>query len=86
MASTTRRIPLGEMSRLGRAVYERKVRPALDPADDGRYVAIDVETEDYEVNPDDFAAVNLLRARHPDPQVWVERVGHEVAFALRAGR
>ena len=35
-----------ELARLGGELYDRLVRPSLRPADDGKFVAIDVGTGD----------------------------------------
>jgi hypothetical protein len=39
------------------------VRPHLKPEDDGKFVAIDIATEEYEVDPDDYTAVMSLHRR-----------------------
>jgi len=52
-----------ELARLGADVFDRRVRPALRPEDDGKFVAVDVVTGEYEVDDDDYAAVARLRAR-----------------------
>jgi hypothetical protein len=72
-----------ELARLGSDVFERRVRPMLRPADDGRFVALDVDTGDYEVDEDDYGAVSRLRARRPTSEVWLTRVGQPAAYRLR---
>ncbi len=62
---------LDELARLGGDIFDRQVRPALRPEDDGKFVAIDVETGDYEVDVDDYAAVARLRARKPAADIWL---------------
>ena len=51
-----------ELARLGAEAFDRHVRPTLRPEDDGKFVAIDVVTGDYEIDEDDYAAVMRLRA------------------------
>jgi hypothetical protein len=75
-----------ELARLGTEVFDRRVRPALRPADDNRFVAIDVGSGDYEIDEDDYAAVSRLRARRPSAEVWLERAGHPAAYRLGRGR
>ncbi len=55
--------------------FERRVRPMLRPEDDGKLVALDVQTGDYELDEDDYAAVSRLRARNPVAGAWLGRVG-----------
>lgn len=75
-----------ELARLGAEVFDRRVRPALRPEDDNKFVAIDVGSGDYEIDEDDYAAVSRLRSRRPSAEVWLERAGHMAAYRLGRGR
>jgi hypothetical protein len=75
-----------ELARLAADVFDRRVRPVLRPEDDGKYVAIDVMTGDYEIDPDDYTAVSRLHARRPGAEVWLERAGQPTAYQMRLGR
>ncbi len=75
-----------EIGRLGTEIFDRQVRPALRPEDDGKFVAIDIETGDYQLDEDDYAAVTQLRRRHPSAEVWLGRVGQPAAYRMRQGR
>jgi hypothetical protein len=77
-----RRRTLDELAVLGGTIFDRQVRPALRPEDDGKFVAIDVETGDYEVNEDDYAAVARLRARKPAADVWLMRAGYPTTYKM----
>jgi len=86
MPATERRLTLEELACLGNEVLERRVRPMLRPEDDDKYIALDVQTGDYEVDENDFAAVSRLRARNPAAEVWLSRVGHPAAYKMRRDR
>jgi hypothetical protein len=75
MASTGPRYSKEEFARRGDAIYERDIRPHLKPEDDGKLVAIDIETGAYEIDADEMAVTDRLYARVPDAQPWVLRVG-----------
>lgn len=75
MPTTGPRYPMDEFERRGDAIYDADVRPRLRPEDDGKAVAIDIETGAYEVDADEIAAVDRLYARLPDAQPWMRRVG-----------
>lgn len=75
-----------EFARRGRETYESRVRPALRPEDEGKYVAIDIESGDFEVDGDDFIATDRLLARRPDAQTWLMRVGELAAYRIGASR
>jgi hypothetical protein len=64
-----------EFARLGDEIYERSVLPHAGPDDQGRFVAIDIVSGDYEIDRDELAATDRLRARHPDAQIWLRRIG-----------
>lgn len=86
MPTTEPRRGLEEVARLGAEVFDRQVRPALRPEDDGKFVAIDIETGDYELDADDYTAVTRLRARRPTAEVWLGRVGQPAAYQMRSNR
>ena len=71
-----------EVARLGMEIYERRVRPLLTPEDDGKYVAIDITTEEYEIDADDYSAIMRLSARQPGAEVWLVRVGKPAAYVM----
>lgn len=72
-----------EVARLGAEVFDRKVQPLLRPADDGKFIALDIGTGDYELNEDDYAAVTRLRSRRPSAEIWLGRVGQPAAHRMR---
>lgn len=75
--------PLEERARLGTEAYERHVRPTLRSEDDGKYVAVDIDTGDHEINERDYTAVSQLRKRRPSAEIWLEKVGQPTACKMR---
>ena len=75
-----------EFARRGDNIYERDVRPQVKAEDEGKFVLIDIETGDYEMDMDELAASDRLLARHPDAQVWLIRVGSRYARRFGASR
>ena len=80
---STTRYGTEEFARRGDELYERVVAPHVDPADKGKYVALDIETGAFEIDRDELAASDRLLARVPEAQVWLTRVG--VSYARRYG-
>jgi hypothetical protein len=78
---TTKRT-LDELAALGGDIFDRQVRPTLRPDDDGKFVAIDVETGDHEIDSDDYAAVTRLRSRKPTADVWLMRAGYPTTYKM----
>jgi 23S rRNA maturation mini-RNase III len=75
MRSVKRHYSKAEFARRGDAIYENYVRPHLKPADEGKFAAIDIESGMYELDRDELKAGNRLRARLPEAQIWMVRVG-----------
>ena len=78
-----------EFARRGDLIYERDIEPRVGPEDRGKYVVIDIETGAFEIDANDIEATHRLRARVPDAQIWLRRVGSPYArrygFRPRAG-
>jgi len=69
-----------EFARRGQEIYERHVRNSLRPDEEGKYVAIDIESGDFEMDRDDYTATERLLSRHPDVQIWLAQVGQRAAY------
>lgn len=76
MTSAQRRLPKEEIARRGDEIFARDIQPTLSADDHGKYVVIDVETGEYEIDPDQIVTSERLRNRVPDAQAWLLRVGH----------
>ena len=76
-------MPIEELARLGDAAYQRVVNPVVRPEDYGKFAVIDVLSDDFELDTDDYAASQRLRARRPDGDFWLSRVGYATAGRIR---
>lgn len=74
---------LAELARLGNHMYYTAVQPKLRPEDDGKFVAVDVDTGEYEVDPFELDAIDRLRARRPAARVWLMQAGYDSAYRIR---
>ncbi len=81
-----RRLERDEIGHRGSQIYQTKLRTILEPQFDGKFVAIDVESEEYEVADEAGEASDRLWARLPDAQILIERVGHRAAFYAYSSR
>jgi hypothetical protein len=84
MATSGPRYSKEEYARRGDTFYERDIVPKLKPEDYGKYVAIDIETGEYEINPDSETVGDSLLERNADAQILVLRIGHKAATTIRA--
>lgn len=64
-----------EFARRGNDIYEHEIRPYLGAQDEGKFVAIDIETGAYECDADEIAASHRLLARLPHAQIWFRLIG-----------
>jgi len=74
MASSKRRHSKEEFARRGDALVEGEVRPNLTAADRDKFVAIDIETGEYELDQNEMRAADRLHKRVADPQIWLVHV------------
>ena len=82
MAALKPRYSKEEFAKRGDAIFENDIRPRLKNEDDADFVAIDIETGAYEIDADEMAASARLRARVPDSQTWLRRVGSRCAHSF----
>lgn len=75
MEGLTPRYSKEEFARRGDEIYDRDIKPHVNQADHGKFVVIDIETGDYEIDRNEIVAHDRLALRHPDAQVWLRRVG-----------
>ena len=68
-----------EFARRGDAIYEREIGPQVVSENEGKFVAIDIETGAYEIDQDELTASDRLRAQRPDAQIWMRLVGSPYA-------
>lgn len=80
---STRRLSRDEIGKLGSEIYERQLRSKLASIAFDQFVAIDVESAEYEVADEAHLASELLRNRLPNAQIFIARVGHRAAFVAR---
>jgi hypothetical protein len=73
-----------EFAKRGKALYEEQVRAQVEAGNDGKIVAIDIETGAFEVADNSLIASDLLRERYPDAQAWFVRIGHKTVHYVRS--
>ena len=72
-----------EFARRGTEIYERQVRPRVEEGNEGKIVAIDIETAAFEVAEDILTASERVLARCPQAQTWFVRIGCRVVHRFR---
>ncbi|AFY45310.1 hypothetical protein [Nostoc sp. PCC 7107] len=77
-----------EFAQRGDYIYETQIKPQVEAGNDGKIVAIDLETGDFEIDKSEIVACDRLETRHPDAQIWIVRIGsrHVRRFGGRTPR
>ena len=65
-----------EFAKRGDEIYESQIRSQIEADNQGKIVAIDIETGAFELAEDILTATTALFERLPDAQPWIVHVGH----------
>ena len=68
----------------GKQIFERLTAQGWRPEDDGKFVAIDVNSADFEIDSNDYDATERLRKRRPNARMWLARIGRKAAYNIGA--
>jgi hypothetical protein len=74
-----------EVARFGRELYERDIRPEVEPEHTGCFLVVDVVSGDYEVADEDLDASERLLERRPDAMLYGQPIGMGSMASARIG-
>jgi hypothetical protein len=74
-----------EIARRGREIYETQLRAKLEPEHTGKYLVIDVDTGEYEMDEDGNMASQRAFQKKPDGVRYGMRIGHRAWGRLGVG-
>jgi hypothetical protein len=69
-----------EVASRGEAIYEERIRPLVAKGNEGKFVIIDIESCDYELDDDDLTATMRLLEKRPEAVIYGLRVGYPAAY------
>jgi hypothetical protein len=84
MAVRQRRYSKEELAQRGQELYESGIRQQVEVGNEGKIVAIDIETGEFEVDETVVLATNRLFERLPDAQPWIIRIGYRAVYHFGA--
>jgi len=75
---------LEEVARRAHEIYDRDLRAVVEPEHVGKFLALDVETGDYEIDACELAAVDRVEARDPGNarNRFLFRIGYPYAHKI----
>lgn len=74
-----------EFARRGNGICETQVRPQIEEDDRGKIVAIDIETEAFELASNTVPPSGQLLGQYPDAQIGRVRIGHKAVNSFGMG-
>ena len=74
-----------EVCKRGKQIYEEQIKHLVEPGENGKFIMIDIETGDYEVDEDEIAADERLNERRPEAVGYLGRIGYETAYRIGFG-
>ncbi len=66
----------------GQALYDAQIRAQVEEEHRGKFLILDVNTGDYEIDAEDITASERLLARMPNAVLFGVRVGYRAAYRL----
>ena len=71
-----------EIDQLGQALYDQQIRDKVDSIDKGKFLVLNIETSEYEIDADELVALRRAKARDPDAPLYILRIGYATAYRL----
>ena len=64
----------------GEEIYQEQIQSLVEPQEKGKFVVIDIESGDYEIDREHVTASKRLRERRPDSVRYTGRIGFPTAY------
>ena len=71
-----------EVAKRGEAIYEQQIRAQVEAENKGKFLVVDIETGEYEIDKDDLAATKRALAKRPNAVLYGLRIGHPTAYRI----
>ena len=71
-----------EVEARGEEIFAQQIRQHVESENKGKFIVIDIETGDYEVDEDDYQATRRMLAKRPDAIIYGLRIGYPSAYTL----
>jgi hypothetical protein len=76
------RYPSAEIVRRGQALYDEQIREKVEAANKGKFLVVNIETGEYQIDTDSYAAYERAASRHPGAALYLLRIGYPAAVRL----
>ncbi len=75
-----------EIVQRGQALYDQQIRAQVEASHEGKFLVLDIETGEYEIDVSEVAALKRAKAKHPGAAFYILRVGHPTAYRVGGQR
>lgn len=65
-----------EIAERANLLYEQQIRTRVEAQNKGRFLVLDVETGDYEIDDDHLKASDRAAAKRPNARLFAFRIGY----------
>ena len=73
-----------QIGQRGQALYDQTIKAHVEEGNRGKFLILDVNSGDYEIDAKDLTACHRLLERRPDAVLFGVRVGHRASYRLRS--
>ncbi len=71
-----------EVAARGEAIYAEQIRAQVEAGNKGKFLVLDIETGDYEIDAEDLPATLRVLAKRPAAILYGLRLGYPTAYRL----
>jgi hypothetical protein len=71
-----------EIGVIGRQIYAEQLRDKVEGEHRGKFLVLDIESGDFEIDQRHIEAARRLQQRRPDGTLYGLRIGHAAAYRV----
>jgi len=71
-----------EVAARGEMIYDEQIRSKVESQSKGKYLVLDIETGEYEIDQDDLTATKRILAKRPEAVLYGLRIGYPTAYRI----
>lgn len=71
-----------EVAARGEAIYAERLRGQVEAGNHGKFLVLDIETGDYEIDAEDLQASLRMLSKRPAAVLYGLRIGHRAAYRM----
>ena len=82
---STEKYTTDEICERGKRIYEEQIKHLVEPSENGKFIMIDINSGDYEIDDEELEASARLRRRRPDSVRFLAKIGCKAAYRMGLG-